>query len=1352
MILSQIVNTQKSNSTMAKLSILILTGLVNVCAGFYSFSNGKEDPIVRKDGYCVTYGEAMKKRGITASYNKPAPKPDLETFNLLKEVCPYLARNGPDNTKVCCDKDQLLDLQTKLKAPSAMFSRCPSSIKNFNHMWCQYTCSPNQSTFLDYKLTTIVPGIFYTATATYYVSSGYSNGLFDSIKNVAYPGTNGKVLDFMCGVPAKKCTPEKFLAFMGDINNGAPYPIKFVVDQPAANMTSDNMQMIACNETYTDEITGKKVPACTCQDCQASCPIPPSPPTPPEPTMILGIKSFYFIVGICCFIWIIIFLIYSVFEVSCTGQSCTDLSHNVDSIGSSLTSTPPQSEKSTENLYNEHSLSDQQGCYVRIGIKAEEMMQSFFQRWGHFCGSYPKSVLAITMLIVVICSFGLWKFTVVTNPVDLWAAPTSKTRIQKNYFDNHFSPFYRVEQVIITSKVERPVEQWEIYQSTDPKRNFSGVVYKDVLDKVLELQLALNGLIVDYKGKNISIKDICLKPLSPDNDACTIFSPLQYWQFKKDNLDKCKDMMSDDCDPEESGLDPAEDWHTQFLECTSNPTAIKTGQFLHLPCRTTFGAPNTPSLVLGGYEEDNYSTAKAFIITFAVSNSVNEEENEKAVAWERAFINLLKNWENTTAANLSLAFSSENSIQDEINESSKSNVITILLSYLLMFLYIAVGLGQFKSMSRILVDAKFTVGIVGVLIVLLSVSSALGICSYAGVTATLIIVEVVPFLVLAVGVDNIFILVQEMQRDIKPEVDEPVADQIGRVLGRVGPSMFLSSFAESVAFGFGALSTMPAVHTFAIYAAMAVAFNFILQVSLLLAVVTIDAKRQAANRCDILCCVSMDKEAPINEDCMPGGILYYLNKNVYAPLLLSYPVRVVVVLVFSIYLALSICFISNLKIGISQTIAFPRNSYLQSYFGNLSTYLKTGAPLYFVVEDGFDYANLTEQNTVCGSSGCLSDSLTGQVYTSSLGKDWTTVAMPSSSWIDDYFSWLLPETPCCRVLDYTTSTVNGTGKEIKNYSRAGEFCPSTAPKSWKCHYCISPNATSTRPDRKQFRKYLPWYLKDNPNDVCTKGGHAAYGSAVKLNTDPKKLIVNSSYFMTYHTPSSTPEEFTNCFKHGNELAEKMSETLGHKVYPYSVFYIFYEQYLTIVQDTWKDLLISLCAIFVTIFILMGLNLGLALCIAITIAMIIIDLMGLMYLWGISLNAVALVNLVMATGISVEFCSHVARAFSTSPYPSRVKRAQEALIEVGSSVLSGITITKFVGVFVLMFAQSEIFEIYYFRMYMGIVIFGALHGLVFLPVMLSYVGPVSRATETDKLRAAQNKNGFHLPHKRSIIES
>lgn len=61
------------------------------------------------------------------------------------------------------------------------------------------------------------------------------------------------------------------------------------------------------------------------------------------------------------------------------------------------------------------------------------------------------------------------------------------------------------------------------------------------------------------------------------------------------------------------------------------------------------------------------------------------------------------------------------------------------------------------------VDSKISLGVAGILIVLGSVSSSLGIFCFMGIPLTLIVIEVIPFLVLAVGVDNIFIIVQTLK-------------------------------------------------------------------------------------------------------------------------------------------------------------------------------------------------------------------------------------------------------------------------------------------------------------------------------------------------------------------------------------------------------------------------------------------------------------------------------------------------------------------------------------------------------------------------------------------------------------
>ena len=98
----------------------------------------------------------------------------------------------------------------------------------------------------------------------------------------------------------------------------------------------------------------------------------------------------------------------------------------------------------------------------------------------------------------------------------------------------------------------------------------------------------------------------------------------------------------------------------------------------------------------------------------------------------------------------------------------------------------------------------------------------------------------------------------------------------------------------------------------------------------------------------------------------------------------------------------------------------------------------------------------------------------------------------------------------------------------------------------------------------------------------------------------------------------------------------LKEYISNKEYCvyFSVFYVYYEQYLTVVHDAIINLSLSTGAIFVVTFILLGFDLWSSVIIVLTILMILVSMLGMMYLWDITLNAVSLVNLVM---VGSPFC-------------------------------------------------------------------------------------------------------------------
>lgn len=104
-----------------------------------------------------------------------------------------------------------------------------------------------------------------------------------------------------------------------------------------------------------------------------------------------------------------------------------------------------------------------------------------FTVWGTFIASNAVFVLLVAVGLGIIASCGLLKMVIITDPVELWSAPGSRARLEKEYFDNTFVPFYRTEQVLIMAK-NKSSHIYETY--LEGNKTFGPVVNIDVLDEV----------------------------------------------------------------------------------------------------------------------------------------------------------------------------------------------------------------------------------------------------------------------------------------------------------------------------------------------------------------------------------------------------------------------------------------------------------------------------------------------------------------------------------------------------------------------------------------------------------------------------------------------------------------------------------------------------------------------------------------------------------------------------------------------------------------------------------------------------------------------------------------------------
>ncbi|KAI9340696.1 hypothetical protein DFJ73DRAFT_762600 [Zopfochytrium polystomum] len=549
-------------------------------------------------------------------------------------------------------------------------------------------------------------------------------------------------------------------------------------------------------------------------------------------------------------------------------------------------------------------------------MKVRRLVAELFYRHGIYCASHPRALLLFSAILIV----GLSSPPILQayrhysadgdsyEPSQFWDTPASRLPLQEELFVERFGshPFLRLEQIVVNHS-----DTLAAYR----RGSGPGVLSQAFFQHVLDLQLRIAAAAVEAplpddddgedddddhadnlrvhdldddaanngadagdaaaenrgapdassgssslgqgdtptgrrrrRRRTIRLQDICYKPFS--DGRCLVHSPLEYWHSSPDRLRE---------DPD-------------FLRTLSNASTL-----------SSFGTPIPLHSVLGGVVFDRQrslvSGADSVVITYFLElkrGRLAESEEWTSLVWDRIWAAAVR----PEAADggggggggvapsdaFEVGWRSEGEVRhlyyafDQPDDFMSAEFMILCISYFIVFLYISLVLGRVE-----LVKSKFGLGLAAVVMVLSSLLMSVGLSSMMGITSSLVPWEVLPFLIIAVGVENIFVLTNAV---VTTSLDLPVKERVGigstlcpvichcvrangtdkpnatlAGLSKVGVKMSLSLAGELFFMLAVSMFNLPTLQEFCLFASVAVVMDFFMQITFFTTVLSIDIRR-----------------------------------------------------------------------------------------------------------------------------------------------------------------------------------------------------------------------------------------------------------------------------------------------------------------------------------------------------------------------------------------------------------------------------------------------------------------------------------------------------------------------------
>ena len=440
-------------------------------------------------------------------------------------------------------------------------------------------------------------------------------------------------------------------------------------------------------------------------------------------------------------------------------------------------------------------------AWVGACLYLHQGLELLFQKLAEKVGNWPKLTIAISFLIAAALTTGMHKYKMEKRSDRLFIPKESRSISDLDKAAAYFPMKFRAEEIVLTYT------------------NESNVLTSTLFKKLLELDRAVKNLP--------NTKDLCVQYKINLTSYCSTLNVLELFKYNASNMKNVSSFMQSV-------------YKNETLVMMTNRKLAK----LNFP--EMFGRINLNS-------NEDFVSAKSVRVVYFMKYHTTDVIYDEVMKWEDSYIKYLKSQQSILEKQgIKLYFYAYRSLDDSISESALNDMQLIIVAFVLMVLFCVLMNVRFRKP----VNGHVLLTMAGILTVFLGTGASFGLVMYTN-TPFIGIVAVLPFMVLGVGIDDMFILVDTLDQR-QPHLQGTI--RLVATLSSAGSSILMTTLTDLIAFAISTVTDFRGIEYFCLYSALAITFVFILMITFFLAFMKLDINRVENGKNDVIPCLQQESK------------------------------------------------------------------------------------------------------------------------------------------------------------------------------------------------------------------------------------------------------------------------------------------------------------------------------------------------------------------------------------------------------------------------------------------------------------------------------------------------------------